>query len=270
MAEELIQDMTRKEALEADTELRELEGKKRIRLYVFKIRNGHKVAFGLDFDEYCEKRIDTPRSTAYDWINQVQVTRDALGLSLSDLSTLSTNEKGMLLPVASTRELRKIETAAERRELWQTYLTLSDVNGTASHAFPIDLARTLKNLIAARLRLTAAPVVSPGLPEPPSMPAPSAPTQEPAANAPQEAPTKPKPTVTTYSPPKETFPDTGDAADVVMDYDEQPEPELVKANARTCQRDDGLRCLFVEACLPGGSELMLRIPYALLPGDMQP
>lgn len=266
MTNEIIQRMTRKQAEELDAIARNSEARKRLAVYLLHRSEGFRALGYNEFKDYVEERLDVTFVAAYEWVNQVQATCDAQGFSSDELLTMLNTEKVSLLPQTVTRELRKLP-SVDRREVWLTYETLSDVNGVAHHASSRDLARTLKNLVTQRLALTA-PVVTPSLPEAPTTNTPPAPSQEPTTNAPQQAQERAKRTVTTSAPPAEIFPDTDDAAD--FDPEEEPEPILHRATARTVQRDDGLKCLIIEACLPNGDEVMLRLPFAMLPRDMQP
>lgn len=264
--DELILDMTRKEAESLNNEIRASMGKSRIGVYLMHKRQGYKALGFKDFGDYCEQMIDTPRNTALDWVNQVQATCDALGFSVTNLLTMSTNEKGTLLPTTATRELRKLPSADSRRKVWEQMETF-EAQGLRN---PREMAISVKRLVSQFLKKQEpAPTTPPQSPETESMPAPSANTQEPATNAPEQAQERAKPSVTSFAPPAEKTQERDDAQDGFFEEDE-PEPVLVKANARAVHRDDGLRCLIIEACLPDGSDLMLRVPYVLLPGDMQP
>lgn len=214
MSNELIQDMTRKEAEDLNTEIRSAMGNTRIGVYLMHKREGYKALGFKDFGDYCEDMIDTPRRTAYDWITQVQSTCDALGLSITNLCEIRTNEKGTLLSLAAANELKKLPSADDRRKAWTQIEALKEHGMRSPREYTLGLKKLVKQMLNRDSESPSQPSSS--------MPAPSA--FDKAQESKTPAQTTPASTPATKTPAEKPKPQT--VRGFTPDTDTDPEPEL--------------------------------------------
>jgi hypothetical protein len=127
-ATELVPTMTPEDAQEHHKALRGGLGQLHARLYIMHTLKGFMQFADSDgkhyetIGDYAASELDLAKSTAYDWVNQVQVTIDGKGISIEDLTkSLKSGKKGdALLPTTVTRKLGQLPTAELRQTAYKT------------------------------------------------------------------------------------------------------------------------------------------------------
>jgi hypothetical protein len=237
---EPLGDMTTTEAIAEDIVIRNRNGETALRLFVFHERRGYKALGYLTFEEYAEKRLDLPRTTAYNWLSRVRATMTLYGIhvdklvdSLSLEGTVSFRE---LLPQRTAAEMNRLP-ASLFSQVWEEYTNVHD-GATGTEGANIN---ELKKIINRHLRYDAPQVQAVVIIKAP-------------AKAAETAQVEPKPV---------------EAASVVL-----PEPVLdTKApapsvgDACSVEYVDAHKILMARCVLATGQEVSIAIPYSLLRGE---
>jgi hypothetical protein len=169
-ATELVPTMTPEDAQEHHKALRGGLGQLHARLYIMHTLKGFMQFADSDgkhyetIGDYAASELDLAKSTAYDWVNQVQVTLDGKGISIEDLTkSLKSGKKGdALLPTTVTRKLGQLPTAELRQTAYKTMEELKTSQTMTAPEYDREWGK-----LTNRLMVDAGLRVAPGRPPKP-------------------------------------------------------------------------------------------------------
>jgi hypothetical protein len=179
IVEDELPDLSLRDARQIDTQIRQLSTLKAILLYVMwrKPKNGsagyERMGF-KSFEAYLAT-LDIARPTAYNWLDQVQVSIDVGKLRSLKVSALQTNEKGLtqnLLPQTITRKLVQLPSVEARRSAYEKIDAITE-SGLRTPSQIETASRHIVNQTKANL--PAPPVAAPHDTTPAPLPAPAPP-----------------------------------------------------------------------------------------------
>lgn len=295
--DETLPEMTEREADQEIEEMKQQFTKPVIRLYLFRERKGYKAKGFSDFGDFCQEVFGIHAVTGYRWCDRVEITCQLQGVNKRDLLHNATFSQGMI-PITTSMELKKLPSPELRRKAWEEWAGINEANDNSPMAVTskrIWMQRIVKRIAAenapkpqepTQQELDAAKVAE--------LEAIEAKRQaEAAANeerlrqqereAQREQEAHRRQTADSTIPTEEQIP-AFESESFTDDFPETEEearafvggaavesdiPKVPIHTAHACQRDDGLRSLMADVMI-GGCLVAIRIPFALLPGNMQP
>jgi hypothetical protein len=152
---------TRAEADAAVARFFKRDGANHIELFLMHRNLTWKVLNCTSFEDFCEDVLHIPKNTAYDHIAQVEMTKDAFGMTVLEIKallekelTMSTNEKGragrLLLPVTVTRELRKLTDPVKRRTAYERWDALGEHCQHDPHRYRQELKKIVEHFLPSK------------------------------------------------------------------------------------------------------------------------
>lgn len=153
----LMPTMTAEEAGEYHKALREGVAETHLRIYLMDKQQGY--AYFADengrhyanIQEYAEDQLEISQKTVYDWLKQVEVSMDAKGWTIDDLSKIVASrkkrDKDTLLPTTITRKLALLPYPGMRAQAYKTMEELKGSSTMTRNEYDAEWAKLTRNLL---------------------------------------------------------------------------------------------------------------------------